>query len=113
MKELEYRWVYKYSNRAVALDYYLSLQISIMRPPNYTVLMIWAAVVIAVLVFAYWKRENLTILYNSQNWAFLAIVCNYKNVWFLKVFLLFYTGCNPLYGVWTDVESYSRTTHST
>lgn len=50
------------------------LQITIMRPPNYMMLTLWAAVVIVVLVFAYWRRENLSIVYNSQNWAFLAIV---------------------------------------
>lgn len=51
-----------------------SIQITIMRPPNYTMLTLWAAVVIVVLVFAYWRRENLSIVYNSQNWAFLAIL---------------------------------------
>ena len=55
------------------------LQITIMRPPNYTMLTLWALVVIVVLVFAYWRRENLSIIYNSQNWAFLAIVCNLQH----------------------------------
>ena len=90
--------------------YVLLWQITIMRPPNYTMLTLWALVVIVVLVFAYWRRENLSIIYNSQNWAFLAIVCdlqhNYK-ILFLHGFL--FVVSDTVHGVWSNVEPYQRT----
>ena len=50
------------------------LQIPIFRPPNYTLMMVWMVAVVIGLVFAYWKRENLTTLFDPTKWAFLAMV---------------------------------------
>ena len=82
-----------------------------MRPPNYTMLTLWALVVIVVLVFAYWRRENLSIIYNSQNWAFLAIVCDLQHNY--KILLLhgfLFVVSDTVHGVWSNVEPYQRTT---
>ena len=49
-------------------------QISIMRPPNYTLLMIWIPVIIIATVIGYLKRENLHMLYNTRYWAVAAMV---------------------------------------
>lgn len=80
------------------------LQITVMRPPNYTMLTLWAAVVIVVLVLAYWRKENLSVIYNSQNWAVLAIVSVLNPVHCSSSCT--HTGTYSVYGVRSNVESY-------
>ncbi|XP_064404958.1 magnesium transporter protein 1-like [Halichondria panicea] len=50
------------------------IQIAIMRPPNYTLLMIWVPVILLGSVIGYMKRENLHILFNTKYWAAAAMV---------------------------------------
>ena len=78
------KWITERTGIAVssASDWYifaslLSLldQISIMRPPNYTLLMIWIPVIILASVIGYMKRENLYMLYDTKYWAAAAMVC--------------------------------------
>ena len=45
-----------------------------MRPPNYTLLMIWIPVILLASVIGYLKRENLYMLYDSKYWAAAAMV---------------------------------------
>ena len=45
-----------------------------MRPPNYTLLMIWVPVIILATIVGYLKRENLHVLYNTRYWAVAAMV---------------------------------------
>lgn len=45
-----------------------------MRPPNYTLLMIWVPVILLGSVIGYMKRENLHILFNTNYWAAAAMV---------------------------------------
>lgn len=49
------------------------IQISVMRPPNYTLLMIWIPVIILATIVGYFKRENLHVLYNTRYWAVAAM----------------------------------------
>lgn len=51
------------------------LKISVMRPPNYTLLMIWIPVLILAVIVGYMKRENLHVLYETRYWAIAAMVC--------------------------------------
>ena len=53
-------------------------QISVMRPPNYTLLMIWIPVIVLASIIGYLKRENLHMLYNSRYWAVAAMVSALK-----------------------------------
>lgn len=46
-----------------------------MRPPNYTLLMIWIPVILLASVVGYLKRENLYMLYDTRYWAVAAMVC--------------------------------------
>lgn len=60
--------------------FYISLifsmfQLSVMRPPNYTLLMIWLPVILLAFIVGYLKRENLHILYDPKYWAIAAMVC--------------------------------------
>ena len=50
------------------------LKISVMRPPNYTLLMIWIPVLLFAVIVGYVKRENLHIIYEPRHWAILAMV---------------------------------------
>lgn len=45
-----------------------------MRPPNYTLLMIWIPVLLIAVIVGYVKRENLSALYEPRYWAILAMV---------------------------------------
>ncbi len=45
-----------------------------MRPPNYTLLMIWVPVILLGSVIGYMKRENLHMLFNTRYWAMAAMV---------------------------------------
>lgn len=45
-----------------------------MRPPNYTLLMIWIPVILLASVIGYLKRENLHMLYDTRYWAAAAMV---------------------------------------
>ncbi len=45
-----------------------------MRPPNYTLLMIWIPVILLASVIGYLKRENLYMLYDTKYWAAAAMV---------------------------------------
>ena len=58
-------------------------QISVMRPPNYTLLMIWIPVIVLASIIGYLKRENLHMLYNSRYWAVAAMVSALKGDPFL------------------------------
>lgn len=53
----------------------IPLQISVMRPPNYTLLMIWIPVILLASIIGYLKRENLYMLYDTKYWAAAAMVC--------------------------------------
>ena len=53
-------------------------QINVMRPPNYTLLMIWIPVIVLASIIGYLKRENLHMLYNSRYWAIAAMVSGPK-----------------------------------
>ena len=53
-------------------------QINVMRPPNYTLLMIWIPVIVLASIIGYLKRENLHLLYNSRYWAIAAMVSGLK-----------------------------------
>lgn len=50
------------------------IQITIMRPPNYTLLMIWVPVILLASIVGYLKRENLYMLYDTRYWAVAAMV---------------------------------------
>ena len=52
----------------------LLYQVSVMRPPNYTLLMIWIPVIVLATIIGYLKRENLHMLYNTRYWAVAALV---------------------------------------
>ena len=45
-----------------------------MRPPNYTLLMIWIPVLLVAVFVGYMKRENLHVLYETRYWAMAAMV---------------------------------------
>lgn len=45
-----------------------------MRPPNYTLLMIWIPVIVLASIVGYLKRENLHMLYDTRYWAVAAMV---------------------------------------
>ena len=47
---------------------------SVIRPPNFTVLLIWVPLVVFAAVVGYFKRENLHMLYDSRIWAVMAMV---------------------------------------
>ena len=53
----------------------LFLQLNVMRPPNYTLLMIWLPVILLAFIVGYLKRENLHVIYESKYWAIAAMVC--------------------------------------
>ena len=53
---------------------FVSLKISVMRPPNYTLLMIWIPVLLVAVIVGYMKRENLHVLYETRYWAIAAMV---------------------------------------
>lgn len=55
-------------------------QLSVMRPPNYTLLMIWLPVILLAFIVGYLKRENLHILYEPKYWAIAAMVCIYIGI---------------------------------
>lgn len=57
-----------------SLDVVCTLQISVMRPPNYTLLMIWIPVLLLALLVGYLKRENLHVFYEPRYWALAAMV---------------------------------------
>jgi oligosaccharyltransferase complex subunit gamma len=46
---------------------------TIVRPPNYTAMMIWLVAVLLGLIIAYWNRENLSTLFDPTKWAILAM----------------------------------------
>ena len=48
-----------------------------MRPPNYTLLMIWVPVIVLGSIIGYMKRENLHMLFNTKYWAMAAMVRNH------------------------------------
>lgn len=50
------------------------IAISILRPPNYTLLMIWIPVILLASVIGYMKRENLYMLYDTKYWAAAAMI---------------------------------------
>lgn len=50
------------------------VHVAVMRPPNYTLLMIWVPVIILGSIIGYMKRENLHILFNTKYWAMAAMV---------------------------------------
>ena len=45
-----------------------------MRPPNYTLLMIWLPVILFAFIVGYLKRENLHAIYEPRYWAIAAMV---------------------------------------
>jgi hypothetical protein len=47
--------------------------LEVMRPPNYTLLMIWLPVILLAFIVGYLKRENLHILYEPKYWAIAAM----------------------------------------
>lgn len=54
-----------------------------MRPPNYTLLMIWVPVLLLAVVVGYLKRENLHVLYETRYWAIAAMVSeSVRNEWY-------------------------------
>ena len=53
---------------------FVSVQVSVVRPPNYTLLMIWIPVLVLALIVGYLKRENLHALYEPRYWAVAAMV---------------------------------------
>ena len=61
---------------ACIFAFYL-FQLSVMRPPNYTLLMIWLPVILLAFIVGYLKRENLHILYEPKYWAIAAMVCTH------------------------------------
>ena len=50
------------------------IKITIIRPPNFTVMLIWVPLVIMAAVIGYLKRENLHMFYDSRLWGTLAMV---------------------------------------
>ncbi len=50
------------------------IQVAVMRPPNYTLLMIWVPVILLGSIIGYMKRENLHIFFNTKYWAAAAMV---------------------------------------
>ena len=61
-------------------NYFIAfLKISVMRPPNYTLLMIWIPVLLVAVVVGYIKRENLHVLYETRYWAIAAMVSVREN----------------------------------
>ena len=53
---------------------FLFQKISVVRPPNFTVMLIWIPLLILAAVVGYFKRENLHMLYDSRLWATFAMV---------------------------------------
>ena len=49
-----------------------------MRPPNYTLLMIWLPVILLAFIIGYLKRENLHAIYEPKYWAIASMVCAHK-----------------------------------
>lgn len=45
-----------------------------MRPPNFTVMLIWIPLLLLAAIIGYLKRENLHLLYDSRLWAAFAMV---------------------------------------
>ncbi|CAI8020487.1 Tumor suppressor candidate 3 [Geodia barretti] len=43
--------------------------VNVMRPPNYTLLMIWLPVILLAFIIGYLKRENLHAIYEPKYWA--------------------------------------------
>jgi oligosaccharyltransferase complex subunit gamma len=50
-----------------------SVPFIVIRPPNYTLLMIWLPVILLAFIVGYLKRENLHIVYDSKYWAIAAM----------------------------------------
>lgn len=50
------------------------LKITVQRPPNLTVMLVWVPLVLLAAVLGYLKRENLHVLFESRYWAALAMV---------------------------------------
>ena len=44
------------------------------RPPNYTLLIIWLPAIAIAFVVGYLKRENLHVLYEPKYWAIAVMV---------------------------------------
>ena len=83
-----------------------------MRPPNYTLLMIWIPVLLLAVVVGYLKRENLHVLYETRYWAIAAMV--YYNNLFVAVvkglaFFFSHIGLGICHDLWADVEPHPRT----
>ena len=68
-----------HSVNAFYCGYYVYLQIGVMRPPNYTLLMIWLPVIVLAFIIGYLKRENLHMLYEPKYWAIAAMVGTYAS----------------------------------
>lgn len=89
-----------------------------MRPPNYTLLMIWIPVILLASVIGYLKRENLYMLYDTRYWAVAAMVwerlckCTVEQG-FTCWLLLVSTGLGICDDIRTDVESHTWTTFCT
>uniref|UniRef100_A0A1X7VP25 Magnesium transporter protein 1 n=1 Tax=Amphimedon queenslandica TaxID=400682 RepID=A0A1X7VP25_AMPQE len=49
------------------------VKISIVRPPNFTVMLIWIPLLVVAAVVGYLKRENLHYFYDSRLWATIAM----------------------------------------
>ena len=64
--------------RSFVCKSFVSVQVSVVRPPNYTLLMIWIPVLVLALIVGYLKRENLHALYEPRYWAVAAMVYIYN-----------------------------------
>ena len=66
---------FEYESRLSSIIFIFTfLKISVMRPPNYTLLMIWIPVLLLAVIVGYLKRENLHVLYETRYWAIAAMV---------------------------------------
>jgi oligosaccharyltransferase complex subunit gamma len=50
------------------------VKVAVLRPPNFTVMLIWIPLLLLGAIVGYLKRENLYILYDSRLWAVFAMV---------------------------------------
>jgi hypothetical protein len=49
------------------------VKVAVLRPPNFTVMLIWIPLLLLGAIVGYLKRENLYILYDSRLWAVFAM----------------------------------------
>lgn len=51
-----------------------NIKVTVVRPPNFTVMLIWIPLLILAAIVGYLKRENLHMLYDPKLWAAFAMV---------------------------------------